>query len=425
MNNTNSKIVPVIAAVVMVLLIVGSIIIFSVFKNSKGTSGEDGTKTTKSKTNGLTQSIDRDSILESTDAGDTFVPQFKLSEEGDIGLADVLSVAFHSQKEGYIVVGSVSDGLFRREAGKETWEQFVFPPKNIYSFILDKNDPDNRLFASGAVNENGRIFRSTDGGENWKPVYTEPGLKTLVTSLSQHHKNTNIIFAGTSAGTVIKSVDGGSSWKNLGNQIKGTIKDVNFDATKKDVAYLLTYGSTIYYSPDGGLTWIDWEEAKEKEVDALETQARAASRAGNKSGAEALNKRADDLAERNKKNKMPENPIFIVADPNTSGVLYASAESGLYRSKDYGKYWAEINIIESAKSHPIRSVAINPKNSKEIVFTAGTSFYKSTNSGETWSVTPLGTQRDASFIVYDPFNTQRILIGVSSVQTSKASRNSR
>jgi photosystem II stability/assembly factor-like uncharacterized protein len=377
--------VPVFLIAVVIVASLAGVVYVSFKFNSPSKKADDKTTTVKT-ASGLVRAIDKDSIFESKNGGLDFEPHFKIITNNEIGQADVLSVAFHPTKQDDTVVGSLQDGLFRRSKGEEGWTPIVFPPKNIFSFILDKSDPDNRMFASGVISENGRIFRSVDGGENWRAVYTEPGLGTVVTSLAQHHTNTNVIFAGTSAGTVIKSVDGGESWKNLGNKIDGMIKDINFDAKNQNSIYLLSHKSKVYYSRDGGLTWIDWEEEKMK---------------------------SNSLSAWNSPTKMPDQPLFLVADPNISGTVYISAARGLFRSTDYGKNWKEVNIIESAKSLPILSIAINPMNSKEIVFIAGTSFYKSINNGDTWSVTPLSSQRNASFIIYDPFDSQHIMIGVN------------
>jgi|GEM_PF-431536 len=364
----------------------------------------------------LVKIIDKDSILKSTDGGDSFSPYFKISTNNLVGVANVLGITFHPTQSGRVVVGSLEDGLFFKNTGEDVWGPIIFPPKKIYSFILDKKEPNQRMFASGVVDGNGRIFRTNDGGESWKAVYVEPGQASTVTALSQNPRSTNIIYAGTSLGTVIKSVDGGNTWKNVGNKITGLIKDISFDATKTAVVYLLSYQKKSYYSPDEGARWIDWEVAKAAEVAELTKRSSEASRAGDKSGAATLKAQADALRKKNLTNKMPAGINLIVADPSISGTIYAGTKSGLFRSKDFGKYWGEVEIIESAKGFPIRSIAVNPKNSKELVFVSGKAFYKSQNSGVTWAVTPLSSERTASFVAYDPFDLNSFYVGVSSIE---------
>lgn len=357
-------------------------------------------------------SIAKGSLWRTSDGGQTFEVKSTIDEKTTITKADILSIAYHPQKEGTIYVGSIENGIFKTEDGGEQWTPIAFPPKKIYSFILDKNDPDNRMFASGVIGEWGKIFRTDDGGENWKEVYTEPGEKATVTALSQHPADTNVIFAGTSTGTVVKSTDSGDTWRNVGSKIDGTVADITFDATSKFVTYLMTFNQKIFYSSDGGTTWIDWEEQKQKEVADLQKQSADASARGNAKTAERLQKQALDLSERNQQNKMPSGIISVAADPLRSGVLYAGTTAGFFRSTDYGKYWSEINIIESAKKFPIRSIAVNPENSSEIVFVAGKAFYKSIDDGQTWFVTGMNVDRGASFVSYDPFNTKNLFVGL-------------
>ncbi len=404
----NKFIIPLGVGIVALLIIL--VFGFTFYGGSKKPS--DQTKNPTKPT--VVQTIDKDTILESKDGGITFVPQFKIATTSTkIPSIDVLSIAFHPAKTGTIVAGSVKNGIFRSENGAQTWNPIVFPPQNIYSFILDRGAPDTRMFASGVLNNYGRVFRTDNGGTSWRSVYTEPGQKTIVTALSQHPLNANIIFLGTDQGTLVKSTDGGDSWKNVGNKIQGNIKNIGFDAVRSQVNYMLTLGSRVYYSEDAGNTWIDWEQQKKDDIAVITKRADQMRKDGNKSGADQLKQIANDLAKRNESNRMPGGIIFLIADPRTSGTLYAGTNSGLFRSIDFGKYWTEVNIIESAKKFPIKSIAINPLNSSEISFIAGKSFYKSKNYGDTWSVTDLNTTHTPSLVTYDPFNTQHIFIGLT------------
>lgn len=352
------------------------------------------------------------SLWRTSDGGQSFEVKSEIDEKTIIAKADILSVAYHPNTQGTIYVGSVENGIFKTEDSGEQWTPIAFPYKKIYSFILDRNDPDNRMFASGVVGEWGKIFRTDDGGENWNEVYTEPGTGATVTALSQHPSDTNVIFAGTSTGTVVKSTDSGDTWKNVGNKIDGTVSDFAFDASSKFATYLLTFGQKVYFSRDGGLGWIDWEAEKQNELTALQKRASDASATGDRKRGDALQKQVQLLSERNQTNKMPSGIVSIAADPKNTGVIYAGTSTGFFRSPDYGKYWYEINIIESAKKFAIRSIAIKPTDSKEIVFVAGKAFYKSIDGGQTWFVTGLNVDRGASFVSYDPFDSEYLFVGL-------------
>ena len=354
----------------------------------------------------------RGSLWKTSDGGQSFEPKSTIDEKTRITKADILSIAYHPKVPGTIYVGSVENGIFKTEDAGNHWVPIAFPPKKIYSFILDKNNPDTRMFASGVVGTWGKIFRTDNGGEKWDPVYTEPGEQIPVTALSQHPVDMNVIFAGTSTGTVVKSVDSGDTWKDVGGKIDGIVADIVFDAAKPLITYLLTFNKKVFYSSDGGVVWRDWEEEKTKEVEAIQKRASDAAARDDSKGATSLRKQAQQLGERNQKNKMPSNIVSVTADPVEMGVLYAGTNAGFFRSPDYGKYWYELNIIESAKKFPIRSIAVNPQNSGELVFVAGRAFYKSVDRGVTWSVTGLDVDRNASFVSYDPFDPKYLFLGL-------------
>lgn len=391
-------------------VIIGALLLSGCSLTAPKPSGQNGAVTPETGT--FATKAEPGSLWRTDDGGKTFLAKSKVDEKTSITKADILSIAYHPQKPMVIYVGSVENGIFKTEDGGDQWTPIPFPPKRIYSFILDKNDPDNRMFASGLVNDWGKIFRTDDGGKTWSDVYTEPGQKALITTLSQHFRDRNIIFAGTDTGTVVKSIDSGNTWKNVGNKITGIVADITFDSTKSLSTYLIVFGQKMYYSTDGGIQWIDWEETKQKEVSDIQDRAAKASSKGNTKEAERLQKQAQALSERNQKNKMPMGIVSIASDPSQSGVVYAGTNAGFFRSSDFGKYWYEINIIESAKKFPIRSIAINPKDSKEIIFVAGKAFYKSTDAGVTWMTTGLNVDRGVSFVTYDPFDSKYLFIGL-------------
>jgi photosystem II stability/assembly factor-like uncharacterized protein len=337
--------------------------------------------------------VEKGSIWKSFDSGQTFASKSKVDEKRAISSADVLALSFNPQDTNKIYIGTVDNGIFKTVDGGETWTPIDFPPKKIYSFVLDRNDPDNRMFASGVLNNVGKIFRTDDAGQNWREVYSEPGTNAIMTVVAQHPRDTNVLFGGTSAGTMVKSVDGGETWKNIGASLDGPITQIAFDATQSMAVYALIYNKQLYFSSDGGMTWNDWEKEKSKNSSTSAAQ-------------------ASGLVSGQSDRGTPDSILSIIPDPSVSGTLYATKQGGLYRSRDFGKYWDKLNIIESAEKFPIRAMAVNPHDSNEIIFVAGNAFYKSKNAGETWSVTELGVDRSVSVIAYDPMHPETIYLAL-------------
>lgn len=371
------------------------------------------------------------SIWKSADGGSTFETKITLEtppvEESaeknkkqepvkprEITSADILAITFHPNDPSIIYAGTKNDGIFKTENGGETWKHIKFPPQKIYSFTLDRYNPDKYMFAAGVLYGAGKIFKTDDGGDNWKEAYSEPGTGTSVTSLSQHSLNTNVIFAGTSGGTVVKSTDGGKTWKNIGQKIDGPVTEIPFDATLKFSVYALSLKKKVYYSKNGGQVWIDWEEEKKKELQALEDKERKLRKEKRVVEADKLKKTIEALKKKNEEEKMPKSIVSLTSSPFVSGMVYAGTQEGqLYRSVDYGKYWNKLNIIESASAFPIRMIALSYANRKEVSFIAGTAFYKSLNNGDSWSVVQLNADRPVSVISYNPKDSNIVYLGLS------------
>lgn len=371
------------------------------------------------------------SIWKSADGGSVFEPKIILelppSENNSeneknkkaatppmITAADILAITFHPLDSNIVYIGTVDDGIFKTTNGGESWKNIKFPPQKINSFILDRIDPDRKMLAAGILYGVGKIFRTDDRGENWKEVYSEPGTGTAITSLFQHKTDTNVIFAGTSGGTVIKSTDGGNTWKNVGQKIDGSVTDLSFDAALKFSVYSLSYGRKMFYSKDGGSNWIDWEDEKRKELDDLAKKEQKLRSDDKQKEADHLKKTIESVRQRNLDEKMPDGIVSLVASPFVSGAVYAGTQRGqLYKSVDYGKYWKKINIIESASAFPIRMIDLSYANKNEISFIAGKAFYKSQNGGYSWAVTQLNVDRSVSVIAYDPKDSNVIYLGLS------------
>jgi photosystem II stability/assembly factor-like uncharacterized protein len=375
-------------------------------------NGENSSENTKSKAKpddgknkGGSGTIDNKSITKIQD------------EEGNIfTTADVLSIAFHPARQKTIYVSTANDGLFKTLDAGELWKPIPFPPKNVYSFVIDTRDPDNTMFASGVTVNWGKIFRTKNGGIDWEEVYTEPGDSVPITSLIQNNKSQNVFFAGTKSGTVVKSIDSGDTWKNVGKcedywdernkvaikgeVILGNVTDFAFDAKKISNMYLITFSDKIYYSNKSGEEWIDWELRKQRELEEMYYSEKPDY------------DKIEEFRKRMEIEKTPQGIVSVAADPYISGLVYVGTNQGLYKSDSFGKWWKKINVIESVNLYPIRSIAINPRKSSEIVFVSGKAFYKTTDTGKTWEVVGLDVDRDVSFATYDLFDSNYIFVGL-------------
>ncbi len=309
------------------------------------------------------------SVWKSQDGGKVFEAKVKISDTENMENVDVLSLAFHPTDSNTFYAGTLENGIFKTIDGAEHWEKINYVPTKVYGLVIDPSNGD-RLYATGTYQETGKIYRSDDAGVNWKEVYSEPGPKTVITSLGISPDNPGTLLAGTSAGVVIQTKDGGMTWKNV-YAAKGAVTQIVFEKGLPGMRTFLVFHQGTVTSNDEGAHWQDNTGTLANYAAPVSTTV------------------------------IPQNLTVLVNDPK-SGTFYGGGSNGLFRSQDRGKTWLEVNIIESSKKLPIRAVAVNPVNSNEIVYGSGAVFYKSIDGGTNWSTTDLDISRGMSTIAYRP-----------------------
>lgn len=233
------------------------------------------------------------------------------------------------------------------------------------------------------------LFRSTDGGLNWKELGDTSTFGYRCASIIIDPNDHNKIFVATGWQTfdkdkgVIRSTDGGNSWKQL------TVTDTGFsaccvviDPTNSTLLYAGGSLGGIYRSTDGGDSWIHCTTGVPG------------------------NSGRTQLA------FAPSAPNVIYAGIAKSG-QHAPA-LGIYKSDDFGATWRRVNICNSSnrdspqpnymniQGDQMNSIVIDPKNSAHI-FVGGLDIYSSADSGKTlqrktdWNTSP-DNFNDSNFV---------------------------
>jgi photosystem II stability/assembly factor-like uncharacterized protein len=233
------------------------------------------------------------------------------------------------------------------------------------------------MYGSGVFNGRAKIFKRLAEGQEWKEIYTEPSDGTIISALAIDQNNPQILYAGTNAGVIIKTTDGGHSWVNLkmSENLAGPIISIGFDAANSAHLFFGVFQLGVIETRDGGATL---ENITEK----IDTAGRTSS------------------------------VYSLVTDPYLGGVVYVGTDKGIFRRS--GETWSPMNLIESSKAFPVRVIAVNPKNSKEIMYSSSKALYKSTDSGAKWTTFQLDTSKEISVLKYDQINTARIYAGLRS-----------
>ena len=253
----------------------------------------------------------------------------------------------------------------------------------ISTGIFDREAENTRLVTAHpglVVDDPGGvgIFKSTDGGKNWKPI--NQGLGNLyVGSLYMHPKNPDILLAGTGCNPwqigagVYLSLDAGKTWKHT---LKGdVITSVEF-ASDPRIAYAGS-SSAIYRSEDSGVTW-------QKTTTTKGYWGAPGLRAGW--------------------------PIDFQVDPKRPERIFANNYGGgNFLSEDGGHTW--VDASKGYTGAQVRGLAVDPSDGRRVIAAARSGLFESTNSGNDWKGLnhPPAISLDWPAVAIDPARPQHVI----------------
>jgi photosystem II stability/assembly factor-like uncharacterized protein len=312
--------------------------------------------------------------------------------------------------------------------------------------------------------DNGGVWRSTDYGANWTPIFDDQSTGSIG-AIAVAPSNPNIIYVGSGAGIIrpdlaigngmYKSTDAGRSWQHLGLSDSQMIAAIAVDPTNADRLFVAVLGHPygpnaergVFRSADGGRTFEkvlfkdDYTSANEVLIDPRNPRVVYATLwsqqqsfiegQGFGNAGMGIFKSADggttwtQLSE----GLPPVLQANIAVAPSDPNILYAAVAPGqgpigFYKSTDGGAHWFEAIHGPGAPSgltqdmRPLArigggdlpTVTVDPKDAN-IVYTASTVMWRTTNGGMTWSAVrgaPGGD--DYQRIWINPNDTQIILV---------------
>lgn len=310
------------------------------------------------------------SIWTSIDSGKTWINNFPLNQKVDISGVEVISLVVNPFDAKNVFVGLKGAGILKTDNGGLDWSYLKFQSEKVYGLDIDPKD-GRIIYASGVWQKRGKIFKSTDSGENWTEIYTTASNGPLIISLVIDKRNSNVIYATTSDQQVIKSSDAGTSWKNIFSATSPVTK-IAIDKSNSDVIFGLTLSGSILRSQDGGKKFED------------------------------ITSKFSTVARSN------QNLGVLETDQN---FVYVAGGAGMYRSKDAGKNWEKIEILNNPQNFPVRSLAINPTNPRELVYGAAQAAYRSLDGGANWSTFQFNIAKNISVIKYSNVDPNILYLG--------------
>ena len=226
-------------------------------------------------------------VWKTQDSGTTWQPVTDtFLKTGSVG---ALAVADSDPNIVYVGMGeqairgnaSHGDGVYKSVDAGKTWKHIgLADTRQIGRVRVHPKDPDTVYVCalghmSGANAERG-VFKTTDGGKNWKQVFTR-GEKAGCVDMVLDPGNANVIYAGfwevvrtpyslESGGPgsgLFKSTDGGETWKEIGRNPGGPNKGVQGKIgvavspvnPERVWAIIEAEDGGVFRSDNGGSTW--------------------------------------------------------------------------------------------------------------------------------------------------------------------------
>jgi uncharacterized protein (TIGR03437 family) len=266
---------------------------------------------------------------------------------------------------------------------------------------------DPRNTATIVAAESG-INRSTDGGQNW----THTSLWNNATAIARSASNPDILYAATGGG-MYKSTDNGVNWQRLGANPAGSVYALAVHPTDSSSLTAAT-NSGIFQSPDG-VNWTakntgllnlvinDWDRSPSDP--SVQYAATAGGVFKTTNNAATWNPAGAGLPLNARTLKVAVSP----ADPNTVYVLLGAGT--LYKSTDAGANW---NLIGKGIRGSISQFAVAPSNPLILYAATSRAVYRSRDGGITWTqVNNLGMIFGLTMVKVDPKNPDLVYAGLS------------
>jgi photosystem II stability/assembly factor-like uncharacterized protein len=257
----------------------------------------------------------------------------------------------------------------------------IGPPGNRVNAIAGVAGDPNVVYAGAA---SGGIFKSTDGGLHWQPIFDDQ-IVMSIGALAVARSDANVVWAGTGdpnirpnieiGNGVYKSTDAGATWSHMGLDETGRIGRIAIDPRNPSIVFVAAMGHCygpqqqrgVFRTRDAGKTW-------ERVLFVDENTG-------------AVDVTID-----------PTNPRVVFAATWQLAVHPWFSESGgpgggIYVSRDGGTTWTNLTGRHGLAAAPIgrTSVIVAPSNSKRIYALVETTadqgnLWKSDDGGESWTV---------------------------------------
>jgi photosystem II stability/assembly factor-like uncharacterized protein len=304
----------------------------------------------------------------------------------------VESIAEHPSNPNILYIGGKTGVYKSYDGGRSwTWKRKGFPQlkKHAFSALVSRVvfDPFNPEIVYAAIGQPGKersgqgaIYRSADGGENWKQI-VQPGQfeKDLpIYDLSINHRDSRKMLITTPKG-IFFSEDSGATWVESNRGLPSHRRTLRLAQSSIDpeVVYVSLKGKAgetpwqagIYRSENGGRDWQSRTQGLSKKTGKLGTS-------------DMMCSWTDRLVVH------PLNPDIVYAGGATwwDATVYKTIDGGIHW-KPIIQYGEKGNAKKSWLSfweHNVKSLTISKKNPDILYIGTPGVIYRTSNGGETW-----------------------------------------
>ncbi|TRO67299.1 VPS10 domain-containing protein [Christiangramia sabulilitoris] len=303
--------------------------------------------------------------------------------------------------------GAAGGGVWKTENGGRSWENLSdgYFGGSIGSIEVAKSDP-NVIYVGGGektvrgnVSSGYGIWKTEDAGKTWNKAGLEKSRH--VARMVTHPDDYNTVYAAvlgniykpTEERGVYKSTDGGKNWRKVlfSNSQSGAV-DLIMDPNNPRILFASTWnvqrtpyslssggeGSALWKSTDSGENWKEISKNKGFPSDTL--------------GIIGVT-------------------VSPVDSDRVWAIVENKEKGGVYRSDDGGESWEQINDDRSLRQRAwyYTRIYADPKN-KDIVYVLNVNYHKSTDGGKSFSAAnaPHGDHHDLWIAPNDP---DRMIMG--------------
>jgi len=257
------------------------------------------------------------------------------------------------------------------------------PDEKVLSVAVS---PSNKCLIYVAIGN--RLYRSNDCNRSFEQIYYDNEKNININSVVVDHYNSQNLYLGTSRGELIKSIDGGNSWRTI-QRFEEPVAKVLVSPQDSRLIFVATSKIKVY----SFLSNTDTNPANSED---LNNNFKV-------SNFKDLNAPLNDLV-------VGASFKNLQAVPNDSSLLLAT-DKMILRSRDEGITWESLNLIQPDGKVTVNTLAVNPKNSKEIYYVTDTTFFRSLDDGTTWTTKKLPSARGGSALWVDFNYTKNVYLG--------------